>query len=1677
MKRIGLIILVILTTTIVAMSQNKAKASKQEERLIEQVHFLSQLNNNASRRITEYDQSNDSGTEIALWSNEKTIAEAKELITKILSDRKALKEEKSSYTLAYQSRVRRWGFDLNEKDSHYDNILRILTRFNQQFDNSFEELILKELDTALNLKYYPSALYLLDNYAQLKEREERLQLFRSYLPRFKGTPEEVHIEVRILENDQCYRLQQLEEKISFDKSDSKIENEWKELATELSQKVEPLIKKTNNAPLKSRLKNMLDNRRVTIEVSELNAQTGDLTLKLLACIRSEKGTLYRTAYDSEYKQTDKKELTKYSGISIIRTEVKDKLPKVGRYKYSLKNPTLNRENESTTFAYNQLGLSIQSNDENSMCLIAVNPHSGKPVAGVAIEKRDIVQDRIEKTLYTDKRGMAILPHSKSSRGYNVVVRDSRLAQPEYFYIHGSPEQITKNERVLNYYPDRPIYRRGQEVKVGLLLTDSKGKELSEVPNQRINLRFIAYKGSKEEEIERVTTTTNRHGVAEVKFDIPEDSDLSNFQIESEYGRQYVSVEDYKLQYLDVQFKRIPKGHVFDQPLVIEGETHDLNGRPTAATIILTYDRNQRIEVKSGIDGKFIVTTPPVSKEGGGNRYYYWGYEPLQLSTTDALGNVATTQYRIEKLNTDMPLEASILTGGEKNINKEKFTLNTTNQPYTQRLLGDLSNRSVRAELINRDSTEKLDLGALPIQGKKEFSLPKLKSGVYKIKLYTIDGYGKEISSTSDELYFYSESDRKLYSDDLLWSVKTSQGGILYGSSKSMTITMIKYINQKAVEYLYIPIEKGVLYQMSGKELKGIDQVLIRATSSLKVQEERVTLIDKENSEEHGIKLSGLDFGEAESLLPGSRFKRTLKLTQNGKALKDAPVMVTVFDKGVADAAGTNDFWHKVGRNFYSLRSMEPTLYRMESTMLGASEQSLQKSADVAMASPEMANEDASGLSEISLRSNFTETAFFSALLTTDNNGEVVLEFDLPDTETKYNIKVYSYAKGFEHQLLSDYNFKVFSPLSIDLSVPRFLTWDDQLQGEVLIRNSSNQAMQSYYQVTLAIGEVLTDGKTLVPAGGTKAIPFSLQSNQKMGEEVALQAKVLSGEVSDGIERRLPLISNLSTYIVATPISLYKQDKVTLLPPKVELGSSDLLLELYLDPIMVILTRLAYDYREVGIESKYLFSTLYQYNIYKRLELYLTKHPDFKALLKTRAAQLSKLPIKEKLGIEDRLSDPQTLSKFFSFITNDQELSQALQNMEEFILSHRVSEGGFRYSDFWVEASPFLTSYILNKMAPVWRDIENKELRQHLLSSIPFLLQELDRKDSYYKDYISYALIAHSYGVSLDNLSPSAENEYRKQVQKERENYQKTYTSQMLRFAEHSRIYDTQQQKTEVRKFIEDRCAYSWSDDELASMKIYLNKDQDIVDEQLIEFLLKMKQATLWHSSGVMDISEMILDKIAPSEISDRAEVIINGQGYTLNSEEKARGYILVRYPDLTEELTITWKGIKSDYVFGGIRYFVTEPSKTATPTGDKLKVRKQIFVRQVSADGKQEFQSVTPEHPAQKGDKLIIRYTIDSQQDLSLVTLVDPRPAGAEFGYDFEGYRFGDRLWWSYSRRDQEDRIYIDYLPRGQHTIELEATASNSGTFTYGPAQIQSYYAPEFAGNSAGGSMQIEHKD
>ncbi|MDO5036477.1 MAG: alpha-2-macroglobulin family protein [Porphyromonas sp.] len=1688
-KRSIYLIALVLLTSIVSWGRHKmtTEVKKQEAQAKELSELLSRiapLYANSWRVLRDYD-ANDTSNDTLLWSHDRSAQEAQALLEPFLENRtdwSALKETKE---VTYQARVQRLPLAIDDAKDGYDLILSVLFNLGQAYP-SLQPMIDAELPKALEEHLYPHALRLLEwQLDQASDLTAMRAIAEQARPHFGTSDEALVVQMYLIKFDADEQLAPLEKEL-FKKNDPQLDQKW--MSTRLSieeryeEQVLPNLAQNQYAQrIQEMAEECFTDRITTIKVKSLDVNTGAVTLEIHGILAGN-SKITRT----QAQRTSKREIKQYNIYSptIIREELTDQLPQIGHYTYEATKAQDHRTTAGEVVRYEKLEVLMQYN-YNFVILKTLSPVDGAALSGVKVTT---INDRgdVEGTYMTDQQGLLQL--ALQAHGFRIRVEDPRLIEPRTYYVprkelHGAKQ---RDQKGLTYYPDKPIYRRGQALHVGIVTHESKEGQHLLTPNTIGSISLIAQRdGGKDEVIEKLNFRTNASAVAELTFHLPEDQELRNFRLQSDLGSYHLEVLNYKLNHLAVVIDSIPSGYVAEQPLIIHGKTLDTNGHPIAARLSLTYEHNRRIEGESAADGTFTLVTPPLQERSAINPRIYWRGDLVEVHATDPIGNVAKESLYLTKQTTNLPLSARAAIESTS-INKEDFTLTLRQQPFRQLPLGDLSPIQVRAELISTKGTI-TQLGLISPEGASHFSLPSLPSGEYTLRLSTTDRYGQQIEDTLERVYLYSESDRKLASDALLWAIpRKDQQGVLVGSALGGTITIIQ--NSKSndkVLFATLPLKAGEVRSFElPTGFKG--QVQLRAYHHEQSEVVYLTFNRPEETEPQ-VTLKGLDDLDNEPLLPRAQFTREIQLLDSqDRPLGNTPVLVTVIDKAVVEASGRPEFWRllqmPVGDIFYGRGGPTPLFGMRAMSTMAKTENGVKE--EVAISRDEAAPSDGRADSPVR-RTNFAETAYFTALLETDANGRVLLNFPLPDTQTEYLLKLFTYTHDLESQEIFDRYFKVYNPVSIELTLPRYLTQGDMMEGYALLRNTAETPLEGAYKI-LADGKLLAQGSVTLPAGQSLTVPFRYKAPSGVdATKVLLEGELITNEASDAVQRELPLLTALSTYRVATPIMLHKgQTRYEGLLPKGELATADgLWLDFYISPLHVILSQLAHTYAERQPVAKLsIYEAIHQLAVYSELEEHLRSHPELLPELRESTDQLRAVAKEEQRAELNRQAPRQTsaqiLADFYLFLTSEEERTQHLQALEHKILTYQYHDGGFRFDLNYPKASPWLTSYLLSSLSGDGQTVYSSQMKGALRSALTYLSQQLEDPKGWYHDAITYALIKARLGTQQEPLSEEIQKQLDEQAQLAHKEYQRyTSTSRLLHFAEYSSYYDSKETYREVLKFVEDRSRYTHHDREKLQLALYLHgsKDGAPLPPEVARFMLQLKQGTLWSSPFYIDAVTALLRTISPTAVSPNASLVINGTRHQLTATERATGRVSRHLKTPEQQLALEWEGVESDFIFGGASYEVAEPAELATPTGEKLKVRKEIFARRVSSEGKSELVRVTAEAPAKSGEQLVVRYFIQTAQDLSLIQLRDPRPAGAEPGYDFYGYKTSDRLWYSYERREDHDRIFIDYLTRGEHLLELEATANVDGSFSYGPAVIESYYAPEYVGNSTGGRLHITH--
>lgn len=1654
-----------------------------EEEMLSLLDNLSRLAANAGRSIEEYDTSDES-PDTLLWSKKRTEEELVRMISRELERRELWRATTDLSGLRYQWQVRRWRLGVPSEGNGYSLLAELMEQLAEKGFDALRELHHQELDQALRVGYSDQALSMLE--WEGKRSEENI--YPAYIERFAGRPEQPVVRMLDLRERSSRLLAPLE-------MDHKTE-EWLREESKLYAEYLRIEPSMAGNPYEKRLREMgkqLFGHRPSIgDLTYIDLHTGEATVKIEGPTRQALDLYLITGgrkVEQQIRKGRAKKLASYTAPAGKARWISDKvslrLPRVGYYRLALYN-----EREGVVRQGNALldQIDVRQYDRT---IYAMDRQDGSPVSGVEVKVfRGDERKRPIATLYTGEGGEVVVRQTPPRGGYLFVsAKDPRMLEERFFTIYGEQKWPAgtanpKKQAETHFYTDRPIYKRGQTVKVGIVTVTRKGEVVKAEPNTLQQVKLVAYRDGVQEVLETQTITTDDRGVAEATFTLPKDEHLSGFSLSSAYGDESLQVEEYKLMHLSLTIDSIPTGYVSGRPMRIYGRTEDLNGHPVAARLTLQYDVDgKRMTGRSGSDGHFMLETEPLTKSATGG--YYWNH-PITLSAADAIGDVTDESLAMEKDTTNLPLSASLLLGGKDILNRLDLTLSTESQPYQRLRLGDLSRYKLTATWIDakgRPAGEPIDL---PMKGKRELSLENLPSGSYRLKVETTDYWGKVVTDVSDPLYLYSPTDDRLVGEVPLFATMTKEGEILYGSSRGGTLSLLMVREKNKSDHRFLSVEPGKLYRLRPTE--GTLSVVLSAYNR---GEETTAHIDlTEYSEKSGEKekthTDGLEMKEGEGrFVPGADFSRRFTIvSRSGKPLSEMPVLVAVFDKALTEASGDEQHWSKIGGSPVLYQALGGNLYGavlMESAVESAvaSPRAMMKQNNVVNDEVAVVAEGAGSDGQPRLRQNFAETAYFSALLRSDSEGRVQLDFKLPDTQTEYVLKVYSFAPDFKEELLEDHDFRVFAPLSVEMSLPRYLRWGDRLEGLARVQN----AEQSHATIRATVSEgqaKLSEAELSVDGGQTGTMPFVVEAKRADGDSLVLHATAAGANYTDALERVIPLRSDLAEYTVAVPFSSYKQSQVSLTLPKADLGGSQAVAEIYFSPIHLLLTTLADTYAtEAPAEELSLLEASTKYAVYSRLRALIASTPELKRSLSMSRTQL-RAAIRdqesEPRSSFNRQADPRTLADFYDLLLSEERMSDLLGGLEKRILAFTFPTGGFRYDALLPEPSPWLTHVVLENLA--FTPTRSAKLDDAIDQSLKYLQSELSKERSYYKAAMEYRLLTHKLGRKDPTLPGEVKKLLERQVKGARESYRTASTSYLLNFGEYSRAFDTKAAYSEMRDFIRDRSSYTQSDAELLALTVFLHNDQqdEALSPEVTRFMLSLKQGTLWSNPLTLDAVEPLLRTVTPTRFEPDATLYFGKVTYRPTSLDKATGHIVLGLPKPETKTVIRWEGVTTDFAFGGIRYRVTEPAAKATPTGEKLTIGKEVYARRI-IDGTSSLVRLTDEREAVAGEQLVVRYLVETKQDLSLVTIRDDRAAGAEPGYDFAGYGMSDRTWYGYSRRETADFIFIDYLPRGKHVIELEATANVAGHFSYGPAEVQSFYAPEYAGNSAGGSLTIRRSE
>jgi uncharacterized protein YfaS (alpha-2-macroglobulin family) len=192
------------------------------------------------------------------------------------------------------------------------------------------------------------------------------------------------------------------------------------------------------------------------------------------------------------------------------------------------------------------------------------------------------------------------------------------------------------------------------------------------------------------------------------------------------------------------------------------------------------------------------------------------------------------------------------------------------------------------------------------------------------------------------------------------------------------------------------------------------------------------------------------------------------------------------------------------------------------------------------------SDNAEDFSEVKVRSNFNETAFFYPQLMTNDKGELVISFTIPEALTRWKMLGFAHTKDLKSGFVTK-ELVTQKELMVVPNQPRFFRENDKMVFSVKITSLSEQELSG--QARLEFFDALTMqpmNDKMKNADASK--PFTVKSGQSSNLEwnieipegaqaVLYRVVAKAGSFSDGEEMVLPVVTNSTLVTESLPLPI------------------------------------------------------------------------------------------------------------------------------------------------------------------------------------------------------------------------------------------------------------------------------------------------------------------------------------------------------------------------------------------------------------------------------------------------------------------------------------------------------------------------------------------------------------
>ena len=725
------------------------------------------------------------------------------------------------------------------------------------------------------------------------------------------------------------------------------------------------------------------------------------------------------------------------------------------------------------------------------------------------------------------------------------------------------------------------------------------------------------------------------------------------------------------------------------------------------------------------------------------------------------------------------------------------------------------------------------------------------------------------------------------------------------------------------------------------------------------------------------------------------------------------------------------------------------------------------------------------LDKVQVRENLNETAFFYPALESDNQGNVAINFTLPESVTTWKFMGLAHDKEMRNGCLVD-EAVAQKTVMVQPNMPRFLREGDKSTIVVKLFNTSDKKVNGNARMQILDAETQkvvwqkTQGYR-IDAEGSATVSFDVQG---LKEGVYINKVVAAGNgYSDGEQHYLPVLGNRELVVNTLPITLHQQGEQSFDLSRLFLNkegkqakgaeNAKVTVEYTNNPSWLMVKALPSISNPDEEDAISLMSAIYANTITTHVQKHLSleKQTEQNLSQENHSQQnLSQETIRLQNQVE-KLKKLQNADGSFSWWKGMKGSRYMTTSVAEMMVRLNAVAGVQK------STAKMLTSainYLSWQTAQEVREMKKMEEKKHKVSpseqALHYLYilsmdgrkmkqnQEADKTYLLEKmskmtgDFTIYGK-ARAAVVLAKNCQQNAD--YREKAGE----YLQSVNEYAVYREELGRYYDTR------------KALYSWRNYKIPTqvsvieaMQMLKPNDKQTIEE-LQRWLLMSKRTQSWDTPVNTVDAVYAFMKGNESNWNRKAEnavLKLDGKLLPMPQDSTTLGYVKTEKAGKASTLSINKK---SDYTSWGAVYAeFKQPLSEIASAESGIKVRRVIVPAESQGRGKAQ---------AKVGEKVKVTLIITADRDYDFVKIVDKRAACLEPVNQLSGYQWGMECY--VSPKDNTTNFYFDRLSKGKHFVEMEYYVDRKGDYQSGSCTAECTYSPEFGGRTEAYKMTVNN--